>query len=201
MAQVTEDAYVKQLAAKNNVTVSSKAVNNQVALVRSENRLGNSERVFNDVLNQFWGWDQNDFKRELKQQLMQQAVVAKLDTKTNADANAALKQLQAGTDFATLAKTSSQDANTAANGGTYPAAITATSRDVSPTITANLFKLKPGQVSAIINTGYTLEIVKVIDATTGSLHAAHIQFNFQPISKYTKPLHQQTPPKTYIKVN
>ena len=199
MAQVIEDAYVKQLAAKNNVSISGKTVDQQVALVRSENRLGNSERVFKDVLNQFWGWDQNDFKRELKQQLLQQAVVSKLDTETNAKAQAALKQLQAGADFATLAKQSSEDPATKANGGAYPSVITATSRDVSPVITANLFKLKPGQVSAIINTGYTLEIVKVIDATPGSMHAAHIQYAFVPISKFTKPLHQQTPPQTLIK--
>lgn len=199
MAQVIEDAYVKQLAVKNGVTIGNDTVDRQVALVRSENRLGNSDRVFKDVLNQFWGWDQNDFKRELKQQLLQQAVVAKLDTGTNANAQAALKQLQAGTDFATLAKQTSEDLSTKANGGAYPSAITATSRDVSPVITASLFRLRPGQISAIINTGYTLEIVKVIDATPGSLHAAHIQFSFQPISVYTKPLHQKTPPQTLIK--
>ena len=197
--QVVEDTRIKLLATKNGVTVGNEAVNNQVALVRKENRLGNSERVFNDVLNQFWGWDQNDFKRELKQQMLQQAVVAKLDTKTNAEAQAALKQLQGGADFAAVAKAVSQDQATAPNGGAYPAAITATSRDVSPVVTASLFKLKPGQVSAIINTGYTLEIVKVLDATPGSMHAAHIQFDFQPATNYTKPLAQQTPAKVYIK--
>lgn len=200
MNQATEDAYVKQLAKKHGVTVSGKEVDNQVELVRSENRLGNSDRVFNDVLKQFWGWDQNDFKRELRQQLLQQAVVAKLDTQTNAKAEAALKQLQGGADFAEVAKQVSQDPNTASNGGAYPAPITATSRDVAPIVTASLFKLKAGQVSGIINTGYTLEIVKVLDSTASSVQAAHIQFNFKPISDFTKPLRKQNPSKIFISV-
>jgi hypothetical protein len=86
MAQVVQNAYVKELAGKNHVTVSSQAVNNEVALVRSENRLGSSQSVFNDVLDQFWGWNQADFERELKQQLLQQAVVVKLDTATTSRA-------------------------------------------------------------------------------------------------------------------
>ena len=198
MNQTIEDAYVKQLAKENGVSVSYKEVDNQVALVRQENRLGNSDRVFNDVLKQFWGWNQNDFKRELRQQLLQQAVVAKLDTQTNDKAESALKQLQGGADFANLAKQSSQDQNTAANGGAYAAPITPTSRDVAPIVTASLFKLKAGQVSGLINTGYTLEIVKVLDATQNSVQAAHIQFNFKPISDFTKPLRKQEPTKIFI---
>lgn len=199
MDQVVQDAYVKQLAKKHNVAVGDKEVNRQVELVRQENRLGSSNRVFNDVLKQFWGWDQNDFKRALRQQMLQQAVVAKLDTKTNSLAESTLKQLQAGTDFATLAKQVSQDPNTAPNGGAYPTPITASSRDVSPVVTASLFKLKAGEVSGIINTGYTLEIVKVLEASTGSVKASHIQFNFKPITDFTKPLRKQTPPRILIR--
>ena len=129
---------------------------------------------------------------------MQQAVVAKLDTETNAQAQAALKQLQNGADFATVAKAQSEDANSKASGGQYPAPITATTRDVSPIVTASLFKLKPGQVSALINTGYTLEIVKVTDSKPGSVTASHIQFVFLPIDKFVQPLKKANPPRTFI---
>ena len=80
MAQVVHDTYIKQLASRNDVSVSDQAVTNQLDLVRSENRLGNSDRVFREVLNEFWGWKETDFRRELKQQLLEQAVVTKLDT-------------------------------------------------------------------------------------------------------------------------
>ena len=198
ITQVELDAYVKQLAAKNGVTVSDQDVNNEVTLVRSENRLGNNDRVFKEVLNEFWGWNESDFKRELKQQLLQQAVVAKLDTSTDTKAQAALKQLQGGADFATLATQDSADTATNTSGGQYPTAITPTDQSIAPAVTAELFKLKPGQTSGIINTGYTLDIAKVSDSTGASLHAAHIQFNLQPITTYTNPLQVKNPPHAYI---
>jgi parvulin-like peptidyl-prolyl isomerase len=200
LAQVVEAAYVKQLASQHHVSVSAQAVDNEVALVRSQNRLGSSNRVFDEVLNQFWGWNESDFKRELRQQLLQQAVVAKLDTATDSRAQAALKQLQDGADFATVAAQTSDDTSTKANGGQYAAAITPSDANVPPQITAALFQLKAGQTSTIINSGYTLDIVKVISSTGTSVQAAHIQFTFQPITKYTDPLQAKEKPHDYIKV-
>jgi parvulin-like peptidyl-prolyl isomerase len=200
MDEVIQDAYVKQLADKHGVTVSKQTVNDEVALLRAENRLGNSDSVFREVLSEFWGWNVDDFKRELKQQLLQQAVVAKLDTQTNQQAAAALKQLETGTDYTTLAKQVSEDPTTKDNGGQYAVAITPNDRSLSPALDAQLFKLKPGQVSSIINTGYTLEIVKVIDNNSGTVHAAHIQFTFKPINDYIGSLKAKEPPHIYIKI-
>jgi hypothetical protein len=202
MAQVIQDAYVKQLAAANHVSVSDQTVNNEVLLVRSQNRLGSSDQVFREVLNEFWGWTEADFKLELKQQLLAQAVVTKLDTATTARANLALAQLrQPNANFATIAAADSDDASTKAAGGQYPAAITLSDRAVPPAITATVFKLQPGQLSGLVNTGYSLDIVKVISATGGSIQAAHIQFNFQPITTFTAPLQAKQPPHYYIKFN
>lgn len=199
LAQVSQDAYVKELADNNHVTVPDQEVDNQVTLVRSQNRLGSNDRVFRDVLTQFWGWSEADFKRELRQQLLQQAVVTKLDTTASVRAAGVFTQLQTGADFATLAASSSDDSNTKTNGGQYSNALTQTDRDTAPQITAELFSLKPGQISPVINTGYTLEILKVIDRTGSSLHAAHIQFTLQPITTYTKPLTVTQKKHTYIK--
>lgn len=200
MNQVVEDAYVKQLAAKEDVSVPAQAVDNEVRLVRNENRLGNSDRVFKEVLNEFWGWDEGDFKRELKQQLLQQAVVAKLDTATAARAQAALQQIQSGADFATVATAVSDDTATKATGGVFPAPITVNDRNISPTLTAAIFNLKSGQTSGVINSGYTLEIVKIIDASSSSRHVAHIQFTLQDITVYTGPIQAQHPARHILKV-
>lgn len=200
MDQVIRDAYVKELAQQHGVSVSNQSVENQVTLLKRENRLGNNERVFREVLNEFWGWGVADFKRELKQQLLQQAIVTKLDTATNARAEAALDQLLKGADFAKLAAELSDDPATKAAGGTYPNAITISDRDVPPALTAELFKLRPGQTSAIINTGYTLEIIKVIDGGAMSRHAAHLQFTLKDIMTYITPLQDKHPPQQYIKI-
>jgi hypothetical protein len=199
LAQVIQDSYVKQLAAQHDVSVSDQSVNNEVNLLRSENRLGSSPRALRDSLNAFFGWNESDFKRELKGELLTQAVVAKLDTATNARAQAALKQLLGGADFAGLAGQVSEDPATKGSGGQYPGPVTLNDSQVPPAITAELFRLKPGQISGIINTGYTLDIVKLIDASGSNVHGAYIQFNFQPVATYTKPLQAKEPPHNYIK--
>lgn len=201
MGQVVNDAYVKQLAAKNHVSVTTAEVNDEVALVRSQNRLGSNDQVFRSVLNEFWGWTVSDFQRELRQQLLQQKLTAKLNASTEARANAALAQLKGGADFGQVAGQVSDDASTKGNGGNYGIAIDQSNRDIAPEVANALFKLSPGQYSAVIQTSYGLEIVKVIDTDGNKVHAAHIQFNFQPISTYTKPLQAKKPAHYYIKVN
>jgi SurA N-terminal domain/PPIC-type PPIASE domain len=199
MAQVTEDAYVKQLAKKNHVNVSSAEVNEEVTLVRDQNRLGNNNAVFDNVLKEYWGWTEGDFKQELSQQLLQQKVVATLDTATDARANTVYRQLLSGANFATEAQQYSDDASTKANGGQYSQAISQDSASLAPQVTAELFRLTAGQTSPIINTGYTLEILKVNSVAGNTVQASHIQFNFQPISVYTNPLRAKNSPKQYIK--
>jgi len=199
MAQVIQDAEVKQLASKYHVSVSNEEVDNQITIVRIENRLGSNNDVFKEVLNEVYGWDINDFKQELKQQLLQQAVVTKLDTVTASHAQQALAELDKGTSFATVASQYSDDQSTKLNGGQYPAPITINDSDISPIITNELFKLKIGQTSGIFNTGYTLEIVKVLSISQGSVTAAHIQFTLQNINTYLKPLQNAETVHQYIK--
>lgn len=200
LAQVTNDAYVKQLAKKYNVRVRDRAVNDQVELVRRQNRLGASKNEFREVLNEFWGWDEADFKRALKQQMLTQAVVAKLDTDTVKQADIALAQLKSGADFAALAAQASEDTTTKANGGQYPAAIDRSNADIPAAVMDRLFKLQPGQISDVINTGYGLEIVKVNGVQDGKVQASHIVFTFKPIEEYIAPLRAKQQPQNFIKV-
>jgi len=200
MQQVVNDAYVKQLAKQNNVAVSDQEVNDAVAMLREQNRLGNNDQEFEDVLKEFWGWSVDDFKRELRQQLLAQKVVSALDTATNDKARRILAQLQNGGDFATVAKANSDDINTKDSGGEYSFLIDRNTRDLAPKVVGELFKLQPGQVSGIVDTGYTLEILKVTAVNEGKLRASHIASNYQSIGAFIKPLQDKNPPKYYIKV-
>lgn len=200
LQRVTDDAYVKHLADQNHVHVSNQEINNTVALLKQQNRLGSNDKVLATVLSEFWGWNLNDFKRELAGQLLAQKVVAKLDVDTNAKAQSALNELKGGKDFGQLAGSVSDDAATRANGGQYGGLIERSSREIPPEVTNELFKLQPGQTSGIINTGYTLEIVKLIDLQGNKAHAAHIQFNLKDIQTFIGPLKIKQPPHNYIKV-
>src|SRR4030095_6548834 len=44
--KVVNDAYVKKLAEQNGVSVSTQEVNDQITIVRNQNRLGSDEKVF-----------------------------------------------------------------------------------------------------------------------------------------------------------
>lgn len=198
--QVIQNAYVARLAEKSGVTVSEHDVDVAVALVRSQNRLGASDQVFQSVLSEFWGWSVDDFRRELRQELLAQKVVDKLDTKTHDRANQALAQLQQGADFATIAKQASDDAATRANGGDYGMLIDMSTAEVPPQVVSALFQLKAGQYSGIINTGSALEIVKVTEVQGSQVRASHIEFDLQPITTYTNPLEAAQKPGRLIHV-
>jgi hypothetical protein len=200
MERITNIYYVNQLAKQHQVSVNDQEINEQIAISRSQNRLGNSDKVFEDVLKDYWGWSVNDFRRSLRSEILAQKLVAKLDTNTQARAELALSELTSGADFAATAKKYSDEKETKENGGEYGIPIDKTTRSVSAMVTDTLFNLKPGQHSQIINTGYSLEIVKNIEVNGTKVRAAHIVLNFKDINEYISDLRQQYKPKNYIKV-
>lgn len=198
--KVVNDAYVKRLAKEHNITVTDKDVQQQIDIVRNQNRLGGSDRVFEDVLKDYWGWSEDDFRRSLRQQLLAQKVAATLDTDTTTRANNALQELKGGADFAAVAKKYSDDTNTKDNGGEFGFQIDKANRDLAAQTTDALFKLKPGQTSEIVNIGYALEIVKTLDNTGDRVRGAHILFNFKDISDYINDQKEKKPARLYLKL-
>jgi len=190
--------YVKKLAKEKNITVSNQEVDEQVKLLRDQNRLGNGDQVFDDVLQDYFGWSQADFKRYLSQEILTQKVVAAMDTETQTRANGAYAELQAGTPFEDVARKYSVDLASKDNGGQFGFDINKTSRDVTPQATNTLFSLQPGQYSGIVNTGYSLEIFKLLERKGDTVRGAHILFNFQDPSVYTNDLKATQPARVYI---
>lgn len=200
LAEVVDNAYVDQLAQQSNVSVSDEQLNNEIALLQQQNRLGSNNKIFAAVLKDFWGWSISDFKRELKQQMLAQAVVSKLDTPAHQKAQSVLNQLQGGADFATLAKQDSDDTSTSTNGGAYGFPIDRTNRDVAPQVVNALFALRAGQTSGIIDTGTGLEIVKVNSVSGNEVQASHIFIAYNSIDTYINPLKAKEKPHVYIHV-
>lgn len=200
LQKAIDDAYIKQLASKNKISVSNREVSDAVALVKSQNRLGSTDQMLSDVLKQFWGWSIRDFERELKSQMLSQKVASELDTAAHARASNAYAELKAGKDFAAVAAQYSDDELTKSRGGMYPAALAKTNRDVPPQVIAALFKLQPGQTSEVIDTGYSLEIVKATEITGDKVLGAHISIKLQDIATRIDPLKKQNKPQRFIKV-
>jgi hypothetical protein len=197
--KVINDAYVKELADKNNVPVSDREVDDQLELLRAQNRLGSGEKVFEDVLKDYWGWSLDDFKRSLRQELLAQKLVAALDSETKARADAALAEIKSGADFAAIAKKYSDDPATKEAGGDMGTLIDRTNRELSATVTNELFKLKPGEVSGIINNGAGFEVVKNLEANGDKIRVARIVFNFADINQFLNEIKDQQKARAYIK--
>ncbi len=196
--KVVNDAYIKHLAEQNNVSVTDREVTDQIAIVRNQNRLGSSDKVLEDVLKDYWGWSLEDFKRSLRQELLARKVASALDTAAHGKAEAALAELRNGADFAAVAKKYSEDPSKD-SGGDYGAVIAASNRDVPPAIHDAMFKLQAGQFSDIVNTGYSLEILKCIETTTDKVHAAHIVIKLKDIMSYVNDVKDKHKARTYIK--
>ena len=199
LANVIDDAYIKNLAAQHKITVSDSEVSDRIAEVRQQNKLGSDDKVFANVLSNYWGWSVNDFKRALKTQILDEKVAAVLDVPATQKAQSVIAQIKQGADFAALARGNSEDTATAANGGDYGFAITRTNPNVPPQVIDELFKLKAGQTSGIINAGTSLEIVKANQVSSDSVTAQHITIKLNDISVYLKPLEAKNPPHDYVK--
>lgn len=196
--QVINDAYIKKLAKKYGVTVSEQQVNDQITILKNQNRLGNSDRVFEDVLKDYYGWSVDDFKRSLREQLLAQNVVAKIDSATQERASQAEAELKGGADFAAAAKKYSDDPASKDNGGDI-GVVERTKRDLTAQTVDAIYKLKPGAYSPVINIGYSLEIVKNLETTPdGKVHAAHILFQYKPIESYLNDLKDKQKARVYI---
>lgn len=200
MQKVVNDAYIKEIAKQKNITVSDKELDNEIAIVRSQNRLGSNDKEFEAVLRDFWDWSVGDFRRSLKQQMLDQKVVSALDTGSHDKANAAYAQLKSGKDFATVAKEVSEDQGTKDAGGEFPFLIDKTNRDISPKTVDALFKLQPGQYSEVVDLGYGLEIIKNIENKGTQIRASHIAFNFKDINEYLNDIKDQKKTKSYLQV-
>ncbi len=196
--QVINNAYIKQLAAENNISVSDKEVDDEITIVRGQNRLGNSEEVLEETLKKFWGWTIDDFKRSLRQQLLAQKVVQTLDIDTKSRAESAVTELKNGTDFAEVAKKYSDDAATKESGGAFGAFVSRSTRDLDPLITSRLFDLEEGQYSELFATSYGYEIVKVIEKKDETVKGAHILFNFKDVESFVNDVKASQPARIYI---
>jgi parvulin-like peptidyl-prolyl isomerase len=207
LSNVIDDAYVRMIAKQNHVGVSGKEVDSRIAEVRNQNRLGSNNKVFADVLRDYWGWSIADFKRSLKQEILAEKVSAKLDGPASQKARDALNEISGGADFGQVAKDSSEDPSAKTSSGDYGFSITKTNPNVPPEVVDAMFKLKPGQVSGIVlaspviaGAPPTLQIVKVNQNDGKSVSAQHIVFNLKDASEYVQGLKKQHQPKIYVKL-
>jgi parvulin-like peptidyl-prolyl isomerase len=201
LAQLKSDEVTRQLISKNKIVVTNADLTTQYnQLVKS----AGGEAKLKDVLTKVYGWNTNDLKTKLKFQLQTQALAAKITNNPSVDAQAkakaqdVLNQLNAGGDFATLAKKYSQDSS-AANGGDLGFISKGQTGDTALETTA--FSQTAGQVSGLVKSQYGYEIIKTVEfnADKTQVHADEILIKAVDFNDYLAQQVKATKSTIYIK--
>lgn len=199
LKEVEDAALIKNIAKEKKITVLSAEIDERIDQLRNQSRLGDNDQAFVDVLKDYWGWSVNDFRRSLKNQILEQKVLAALDSDTTARAQAAIAQVSSGADFLELAKQVSEDVATKPNGGDL-GFVDLSSQDIAPQTMSVVNGLAAGQNSGLINIGTGYEIVKLIEKKDNKYHIAHMVFYFKDIDTYLNDIKAKNPLRQYIKV-
>jgi parvulin-like peptidyl-prolyl isomerase len=154
-------------------------------------------------LNQIYGWDLNDLKKVVRQQLLAQKLQQKVtsDPKAAAAAKATaddvLSKIKGGADFATLAKQKSQSSD-ASNGGDMGSV---TKDQVPAELWTAASALQPGQVSDVVKDQYGYVIIKVVDKPDdNTIHAQEILIKTTDFNDYFSAQLKKAKIKKYISV-
>lgn len=183
--QLKSDVVTQQLVKTNKITVTTKELNDRTDAIIKQ--AGGKDKV-NEVLKKYYGWTLSDLKKKLKFQIASEKLQTKLGTDGAANAQAkakaedVLKQVQAGGDFAELAKKYSQDSSAAAGGdlGLFGKG------QMVPEFENAVFALQVGQVSGIVKTKYGYHIIKVTEKKDDQIKASHILIKGVDVDQYIK---------------
>lgn len=150
---------IRQEADKYDVNISRKEVNDTYKQYADRSQ---GEDQLKKQLKDFLGWGPEQFKKEIRTQLLQQKLNTKLATDDSANKerldriNVYVKDVKGGKDFAEVAK-SSDDATAQAGGDQG----FVKRGELDPAVEQVAFKLQPGEVSDVIKTQQGFVVIKV----------------------------------------
>ena len=199
--KVINDALIKQIASDKSINVTEQELDAQIQVSRSQNRLGGSTRVFEDVIKEYYGWSLGDFRRSLRSQMLEEKVNASLDTEAKTKMDTVMSAIKSGGVFADLAKQYSDDEPSKAVGGDF-GVIDKTNTAASAQTIETLFRLTVGDTAEPIiisyGTGYAYEIIKSIEVSGDKVKGSHIIISLKDINTFLNDKKDKQPTRRYI---
>ncbi|MCL2174099.1 SurA N-terminal domain-containing protein [Candidatus Saccharibacteria bacterium] len=192
-------AYATKIAKSKNLTISDEEIN---AEVDKDLRDSNGETMTpteyeNYVLQRYFGWTTADYRAELKNQLLERKVAFAVDTAAKAKITEAAARLQAGDDFATVAREMSDDDITREVGG----GVSAQTGDADPNgLVAIARELGDNAISDVIQGVDGYYIVKLGSKTDDTTNYLMIKVVLRQFNDDFNKLRKAGKIKEYIKV-
>lgn len=168
-----ERVLIAQAAAREGVIVSEEEL---TAAIQESIEEGGGQASFEEWLRTN-DLTYEDFAKEIRFQLLAQAIFERITASvpitaeqvharhilvgTEEEAQVILTRLQAGEDFATLAKERSQDENTREAGGDL--GFFSQGQLISPEVEEAAFALSPGQISGVVRSQFGYHIIQVLE--------------------------------------
>ncbi len=202
LIRVEDNEIVKQLASQNDVSVSDEEVEAQLQSIQEAGGIGEDDQTLEDTLRDFYGWDLNDLRRVIENQLLKQKIAMKLDTDANNIGVEAVELITSGSKtFEEVAKEYSQDDLTKDKGGVI-GLISREDNDLPESLVVAAYELKDGEVSALVATPFGLHIIKRIETKDDDkIEIAHVLIKWQEPETFIDKYRQETEVKSFIEID
>lgn len=169
---VVKDAFVESVAAKTDVKVTGEEVDRFIQAELSEKNVS-IDAYERTVLKSFYDWSLDEYRAVVHAELLKRKVSFAVDAAARSKATALKQQLDGGADFAAVARDSSDDVATKANGGVV-GTVPLTNQDPAG-LTREAARLAVGAVSRVIEGTDGYYLVKVTDKTDTSVTYSQIK--------------------------
>ncbi len=199
LLRVQENEIVRQLAAQNGISVSNEEIDNQISKIRDTSGVGDDSQTLEDTLNDFYGWDINDLRRVIKDQLLKQKIVSVVDTETRSAADIAYAAITDGSKtFKAAALEFSEDELTKDKGGVI-GLIKRDNKDLPESLVTAVFELSDGEVSGIVESSFGLHIIKRIDSNgEDEVTIAHVLIKWNDPQVFIDRYKEETEIRSFI---
>lgn len=175
LLRVQENEIVRQLAAQNGITVSDEEVERRINVLREKGGIGEDSQALENSLQEFFGWDINDYRREIRNRLLRQELVTVLDKETIEASNAAYTALRDGSkSFEELVTIYSEDDLTNEKEGDL-GLVKRDNKDLPEELVNAAFELSDGEISEPVESVFGLHIIKRVKTVDeNEIRIAHV---------------------------
>ncbi|MDR1032605.1 MAG: SurA N-terminal domain-containing protein [Candidatus Nomurabacteria bacterium] len=199
MNKAERAAYAVKIAKAKGITVSNQEIDAEIDKnLKTNSGESMTKNDYEDhVLKQYFGWTMNDYRAELRNQLLERKVAFAVDTAAEAKIKKAEARLKAGEDFVTVVSELSDDEVTRNTGG----GVSAQTSDADPNgLVAIARGLGDGAISGIIQGIDGYYIVKLGSKTDDTTKYSMVKVALTQFDNDFSKLREAGKIKEYIKI-